>query len=97
MNPGEVAVCAREEVELRLLTHPKNAERHKGHRIGNETRQLSDEGCAQIAFSLDHARDRHVQVQDQQRHRKRKEAVAERRKTVQVLAREEVILDDHAA
>src|SRR5919201_361799 len=91
MDPREIAIAAREAVELSLLAHPENAERQKTHEIGDEGRQELAQSDPQAELRVNPATRRYAQVQDEQCHRDGEEPVAQGCKSFHALARDNVV------
>src|SRR2546421_12330010 len=95
MDPREMAIAAREAVELRLLADPENAERQKTHEIGDEARQKLDQSAPQAELVCNRPTRRYAQVQDEQRHRNGEEPIAQGGQSFHTLARDKVVNRAH--
>ncbi len=95
MNPGEVAVGAREVVELRLLPGPEDAESEEAHQIHDEARCQPGDRAAQRGLAVNAAGVGNADVENEERHRDGEEPVAQRGKTFEALARDPVVERAH--
>ena len=86
VNPGEVAVGPFQSAELRLLSHPEDAQGQKAHEVRDDGRQQASKLPQEVAFGLDGVQGRNGQAQDQKRHADRKDAVGETREPVDARA-----------
>ncbi len=107
MDPGEMAIAARDEmVELRLLRDPEDAERQKTHQIGNKAEpkrsQLAPQHVLVVLVSrlddlLNCLSYRYMKVEHEQRHRDREDPVAEGCKSLYTLAGDKVVRCPHSS
>jgi hypothetical protein len=72
----EVAIGALEVVELGLLASPENAESEEAHEVGNELGSEGQQGAVKLVFAVHCVAERDVQVENQQGHSDREDAVA---------------------
>ena len=54
MNPGQAPVGFFEEIELCLLTDPKNAEGQETHQVHHDPGGHTEKGMYQIMFGMHH-------------------------------------------
>jgi hypothetical protein len=64
-------------IELRLLAHPENAEREKTHQVDQQVRHHGAERVPERGVTTDLFPARHMQVEQEERHRHPEDAVAE--------------------
>ena len=64
-------------VQLRLLSDPKNAERHETHQVHDESGSERDEAMPQVMFVVNGFESGDAQVEDEKRHGKGENAVAQ--------------------
>ena len=91
MNPGEMAIAAAEMIELRLLSDPEDSERQKTHHIDEDVRRHRNHGMLEIALAVDRICRRRPQVEHEQRHGDRENAVAQGREALDALCSDAVI------
>jgi len=95
MNPGKVAVGAREVVELRLLAVPENAEGEEAHEVHDQPRRESDERGGEPVLGMDGFARGDTQVKHQERHGEGEKAIAQSGKAIEVLVGDLVIERRH--
>src|SRR2546423_15429070 len=83
-----MAVTSREEVELRALAHPEDAEGHEAHRVDEDIRPQSQQRVPEISFGAACAQRWNRQAKHQQRHAHREDAIGNSGETVEVRAGE---------
>src|SRR2546423_15383425 len=83
-----MAVTSREEVELRALAHPEDAEGHEAHRVDENIRPQSQQRLPEVSFGAACAQRWNRQAKHQQRHAHREDAIGNSRDTVEVRAGE---------
>lgn len=76
MNPGEIAVCACEVIELGLLSDPEDAVGHEAHEEDDEARGESEEGVEKIALGVDGFARWNAEIEDEEGHGDGEDAVA---------------------
>lgn len=85
MDPCQIAIGAGEVIQLRLLAHPKDAIGHHAHEKNDETRRQHHQCMPQVALGVDRLAGRYTQVEHQQRHGDRENAVAQGRQALHAL------------
>ena len=77
VDPGEIAVGAREVVELGLLADPEDAIGHDAHEEYEQARRERDQQAAKVVFRVNSFGGGDAEVEDQERHSDGEDAVAE--------------------
>jgi len=95
MDPRQVPVAARELAELRFLAVPENSQRNETHQVRNYLRAHRAQRLQQSVFAVNRIPQRSAQIDHQQRHRKRKNAVAQRGQALDILPRQPVVSGCH--
>jgi hypothetical protein len=94
---GQVAVRAREVVELRLLADPEYAERQQAEEPRQEPVRRGRQGAEQFSLRVDIGWLGRAKVEHQHRGREGENAVAQRLDSADVAAREGIVMVLHAA
>ena len=96
MEPTDVAVGARELIDLSLLSHPENAERHQAQQPGDDARRQRNEASPEFRLGMDIGFLGDVNLKHQHRHRKRENAIAQRRDAAGVPGGQTIVVSFHA-
>jgi hypothetical protein len=91
VQPRQIAVGARQLIELRLLPDPENSESEKAHRVHDESRHERGEPGEQLPLAVHGADLRHANVEHQERHRECEHPVAQSREPLKRAARDAVV------
>ena len=78
VQPGQVAVRARELAELGLLGDPEDAERQQAEKPGHEPVRRGEQGAQQFRLRVDVGRLGRAEIEHQHRRREGEDAVAQR-------------------
>ena len=97
VQPGQVAVRARELAELRLLGDPEDAKRQQAEKPGHEPVRRGEKGAEQFSLRVDIGRLGRAEIEHQHRRRKGENAVAERLDAADVAASEGIVVVPHGA
>ena len=82
-------------IQLRLLTEPKNPQRHEAHHVHDQPRGERCQAMPQIVLIVHGFHRGHTQIQHQQGHREGKDAIAEGREALHTLPGNPVIRRGH--
>src|SRR5579871_1739251 len=91
MEPGKIAIAPGKELDLRLLAEPEDAEAEEAHQIHADAGRQAKQRSPQVALAVDAFNGRHANVEDEKRHGKGEEPVAQSRQAFQALAGDPVV------
>ena len=95
MNPGEIAIGAREVVELRLLADPENTEGHHAHQKDKQARSERGQDMPEIALGVNGFGGGDPEIEHQQGHGYGENPVAERAEAFDALSGNAVVEGVH--
>lgn len=95
MNPGEIAVGTGKVVELGLLADSEDAKGHHAHQEDQQAWRERNQRVPKIALGVDRFGSRHAQVEHEQGHGHREDAVAEGCETLHALSGNTVVKGWH--
>ncbi len=91
MQPGQIAVGMFDVIKVGLLSHPENAKRHQAEQPGDDAGAERREPGPKLRLRMNVELVGNVNLEDQHRHRKSKNAVAERGDAAKVLSGDAIV------
>jgi hypothetical protein len=96
VNPGEIARALLDVVQLGLLSGPEDPQREKAHAVYDPLRSQRGKGLDEFVLGVDLRSCGGVQVEHQQGHGYREDAVAQCGKAIEISALDPVVESEHA-
>src|SRR5271165_4687727 len=91
MDPGEITVGVRQEIQLRLLTRPEDAKGEKAQQISHKPRRQVQQGAPQIELRMDGCGSRNMDLKNDEGHGDGKKAIAQGANPFEALTGETIV------